>query len=435
MIFRKSAKRDGKEGAAASKAPLFNGRDEKRSQAEPEGPRLDAAELERRTVALECALTPDLRRHCGDIGWAQRVLGVETEGETVRILFLGDGLSLAQKVSIEEFLHAELSTRFPGVRRIAVVMKKSGASQGAGASAGQPPAGQQAASHQKSSGAQASSSTGNLAGSRKPIPGVKRILAVASGKGGVGKSTVSVNLAVALYNQGYKVGLLDADIYGPSIPTMLSLTEDPRVNEQNKIVPPERHGLKVMSFGFFAGEDAAVIWRGPMIMKALQQFFYDVDWGELDFLVIDLPPGTGDAQLTLVQSLPVDGAVIVTTPQTVATLDAVKGVVMFQKTDVPVLGIVENMSTYHCPSCGHESRIFGEGGAARVAEKHGVSLLGSIPLQSNIREAGDAGIPLTYQDGHPVRVRFSEIAEKVVESALRERAARSDVKKSPLLSL
>lgn len=435
MIFRKKEKQGGKDGMPASQPPSTGGAEITPSTLAPAGSRPEAAEFERRTVALECALTPELRQMCGDIGWAQRVLGVETEGETVRILFLSEGLSLAQKVAVEEFLHAELSARFPGVKRIAVVMKKPGASQGAGASAGQPTPGQQASAQHKPSGAQASSAASNLAGSRRAIPGVKRILAVASGKGGVGKSTVSVNLAVALYNQGYKVGLLDADIYGPSIPTMLSLTEDPRVNEQNKIVPPERHGLKVMSFGFFAGEDAAVIWRGPMIMKALQQFFYDVDWGELDFLVIDLPPGTGDAQLTLVQSLPVDGAVIVTTPQTVATLDAVKGVVMFQKTDVPVLGIVENMSTYHCPSCGHESRIFGEGGAARVAEKHGIPLLGSIPLQSNIREAGDAGMPLTYQDGHPVRVRFSEIAERVVESAMRVRAERSAVKQSPLLNL
>jgi ATP-binding protein involved in chromosome partitioning len=400
------------------------------------------AEVQRRTLALECSLTPELRRLCGEVGWAQRVLGAEVDGQTVRVLFLGDGLSLAEKVSFEEFIHAELSTRFPMVQRIAVVMKKAASLHSAGASAGdqsvEMPAGgapgtpQQKVPRSAPVGGPAQS---NLAGSRRAISGVKRILAVASGKGGVGKSTVSVNLAVALYNQGYRVGLLDADIYGPSVPTMLSLTEEPRVNEQNKIVPPERHGLKVMSFGFFAGEDAAVIWRGPMIMKALQQFFYDVDWGDLDFLVIDLPPGTGDAQLTLVQSLPVDGAVIVTTPQTVATLDAVKGVVMFQKTDVPVLGIVENMSTYHCPACGHESLIFGEGGAARVAEKYGIPLLGSIPLQSSIREAGDAGMPLTYQDGHPVRIRFAEIAEKVVGAVLQAQTKREPVKKSPLLNL
>jgi ATP-binding protein involved in chromosome partitioning len=247
---------------------------------------------------------------------------------------------------------------------------------------------------------------------------VKRIIAVASGKGGVGKSTVSTNLAMALHNQGYSVGLLDADIYGPSLPMMLGIKEDPKVNNDNKIVPPERFGVKVMSFGFFAPEESAVIWRGPMVMKALQQFFYDVAWGELDFLVIDLPPGTGDAQLTLVQSLPICGAVIVTTPQNVALLDAVKGIIMFQKTEVPILGVVENMSTFTCPSCGTESHIFGSGGADVVSEKFQVPVLGHIPLMPELRQAGDAGVPLSTISGHPTRVRFAEIAEKVVKRAV-----------------
>lgn len=250
---------------------------------------------------------------------------------------------------------------------------------------------------------------------KRAIPGVGRIIAVASGKGGVGKSTVSVNLALALHNQGYKVGILDADIYGPSLPMMLGVNEDPQVNEANKIIPPEKFGLKVMSFGFFAPEESAVIWRGPMVMKALQQFFYDVHWGELDFLVIDLPPGTGDAQLTLVQSLPIAGSVIVTTPQNVALLDAVKGIVMFQKTEVPILGVVENMASFHCPSCGVESHIFGAGGAEKVSHKFDVPLLGHVPLMPELRQAGDAGEPLTAVNGHPVRVRFAEIAEKAVK--------------------
>ena len=231
----------------------------------------------------------------------------------------------------------------------------------------------------------------------------------------MGKSTVSVNLALALHNQGYKVGILDADIYGPSLPMMLGVNEDPQVNEANKIIPPEKFGLKVMSFGFFAPEESAVIWRGPMVMKALQQFFYDVHWGELDFLVIDLPPGTGDAQLTLVQSLPIAGSVIVTTPQNVALLDAVKGIVMFQKTEVPILGVVENMASFHCPSCGVESHIFGAGGAEKVSHKFDVPLLGHVPLMPELRQAGDAGEPLTAVNGHPVRVRFAEIAEKAVK--------------------
>ena len=253
---------------------------------------------------------------------------------------------------------------------------------------------------------------------KRPIQGVKRIIAVASGKGGVGKSTVSVNLAIGLHNQGYKVGILDADIYGPSIPTMLNLHQDPLVNENNKIIPPEAHGLKIMSFGFFAPEETAVIWRGPMIMKALQQFFWDVDWGNLDFLIIDLPPGTGDAQLTLVQSIPITGAVIVTTPQNVALLDAVKGIAMFRKTDVPILGVVENMSTFTCPSCGTESHIFGSGGAEKVSAKFEVPILGHIPLIPEIREAGDLGEPLTTKQNHQVRMRFAEIAEKVVKNAV-----------------
>ncbi|NBW81543.1 ATP-binding protein [bacterium] len=256
---------------------------------------------------------------------------------------------------------------------------------------------------------------GKTASGKRAIPGVRRVIAVASGKGGVGKSTVSVNLAMALHNQGYKVGLLDADIYGPSIPMMLGVEEDPQVNESNKIVPPEKFGLKIMSFGFFAPEESAVIWRGPMVMKALQQFFYDVEWGELDFLVIDLPPGTGDAQLTLVQSLPIAGSVIVTTPQNVALLDAVKGIVMFQKTEVPILGVVENMSSFHCPACGVESEIFGHGGAEKVSHRFEVPVLGHVPLTGELRQAGDSGQPLTMVNGHPMRVRFADIADKAIQ--------------------
>lgn len=390
--------------------------------------RLDQGELQKRVVGLACALSPEQKRVFGEFIWEERVAKVDVlEGNNdLQVSFFSDGLNLTQKVMVEDFLEAELRKRYPDLGRLSVYMqRKERPEQDAQAPSGGASSG---------TGAGAKPAPG-LAGTRKPIAGVKRILAVASGKGGVGKSTVSVNLAVALHNQGYKVGILDADIYGPSIPTMLKLQSDPSVNDQNKIIPPEKGGLKVMSFGFFAGEDSAVIWRGPMIMKALQQFFYDVEWGELDFLVIDLPPGTGDAQLTLVQSLPVDGAVVVTTPQNVATLDAVKGVIMFQKTDVPVLGIVENMATYHCPSCGHEEHIFGEGGAKEVAVKYGLEVLGSIPLNPAIREAGDSGIPLTLVDGHPVRVRFSEIAEKVVQKVVRAKSQSSGKDKvSPLIS-
>jgi ATP-binding protein involved in chromosome partitioning len=368
-------------------------------------------EIRARLVGLSCSLTPHLRGLLGDLSWEERIGSVTFDpaagSERITLEFISDGLNLAAKTELEEFVTSEMRRRYPDVGKWIVYMRRKNP---------QPAAVQQ----RPQSGATAASSTGErpaskLAGTRKAIDGVKSILAVASGKGGVGKSTVSVNLAVSLANQGYRVGLLDADIYGPSIPMMLGIESEPSVNERNKIVPPERDGIKVMSFGFFAGEDSAVIWRGPMIMKALQQFFYDVDWGELDYLVIDLPPGTGDAQLTLVQSLPVDGAVIVTTPQNVALLDAVKGIVMFQKTELPVLGIVENMSTYHCPACGSESHVFGQGGADAVSAKYGIPVLGYVPLNGQIREAGDSGNPLSMVSGHPVRVRFAEIASRVTE--------------------
>jgi ATP-binding protein involved in chromosome partitioning len=368
-----------------------------------------------------------MRRAVGEIPWETRVAAVAVEELQVRIELYSDGWNLETKTSFESFVVDAMRQRYPGVARWVVYMRRKEAapSSGDGRSAQQPqrsqPSPQSAAQasgpkpgNGASSGVAPGSGPSKLAGSRRAIEGVRSIIAVASGKGGVGKSTVSVNLAVALSNQGYRVGILDADIYGPSVPMMLGVEVEPTVNERNKIVPPEARGIKVMSFGFFAGEDSAVIWRGPMIMKALQQFFYDVEWGELDYLVIDLPPGTGDAQLTLVQSLPVDGAVIVTTPQNVALADAVKGIVMFRKTEVPVLGVIENMATYHCPSCGHESHVFGQGGAEKVSQKFEVPVLGQIPLNGDIRAAGDDGHPLTAVSGHPIRVRFAEIASRVV---------------------
>jgi ATP-binding protein involved in chromosome partitioning len=333
----------------------------------------------------------------GAFPFEERAHSVTLQANKLLINFFSDDVSLAGKTQLEKIIREYFISRYPEVV-IYFERKEKKA----------PP--QQEVQQKKLSEPHEHKAPSG----KKSIAGVKHIIAVASGKGGVGKSTVSVNLALALHNQGYKTGILDADIYGPSVPTMLNIHQDPLLNENNKIIPPEAYGLKVMSFGFFAPEDTAVIWRGPMIMKALQQFFWDVDWGELDFLVIDLPPGTGDAQLTLVQSIPIAGAVIVTTPQNVALLDAVKGIAMFQKTDVPILGVVENMSTYSCPTCGTESHIFGEGGAKRVAEKFDVPLLGQVPLISEIRAAGDLGEPLTSIPGHGVRVRFAEIAEKVV---------------------
>ena len=258
------------------------------------------------------------------------------------------------------------------------------------------------------------------AGPRGPrkVPGVGRLLAVASGKGGVGKSTVAANLAVALAARGHRVGLLDADIYGPSIPTMFGIRPDERVesDEDGKLVPIERYGVKLVSMGFFVGEGAPLIWRGPMLTKALTQFLYDVRWGELDYLVIDLPPGTGDVQMTLTMQFALDGGVIVTTPQDVALADVERGIRMFQQAKAPVVGVVENMSLHVCPKCGRESRLFGEGGGARTAAAHEVPYLGGVPLVRGIREAGDSGCPIVASDpGGEVGKAFAEIARRVAE--------------------
>ena len=231
------------------------------------------------------------------------------------------------------------------------------------------------------------------------IPDIKRCVVVGSGKGGVGKSTVTVNLAVALAQQGLKVGLLDSDIYGPSIPMMLGLKDSPMATPEGQILPLEAFGVKVMSMGVLVEEDRPIIWRGAMLNKALQQFLKDVAWGDLDLLLIDLPPGTGDVQLTLIQNAQVDGAVIVSTPQDVAFLDAKKAIGMFGTVKVPVLGIIENMSSFLCPGCGQETQIFGHGGVKAAAERMSLPFLGEVPIDLAIREGGDAGKPLVAE--HP----------------------------------
>src|SRR4051795_11729391 len=231
------------------------------------------------------------------------------------------------------------------------------------------------------------------------LSGVKYKIAVASGKGGVGKSTVSTNLALALRAIGYTVGLLDADIYGPSQQMMLGIEGRPQIDESDeKIMPMENHGVKTMSLGLITDPDTPVIWRGPMVMKALDQFLTDVKWGELDFMIIDLPPGTGDAQLTMTQKVPLTGAVVVTTPQDVALIDARKGLAMFRKVNVPVIGIVENMSTFVCPCCGTETNIFKKDGGKRTAELLETEFLGAIPLDPEIVLGGDAGVPIAVAD-------------------------------------
>jgi ATP-binding protein involved in chromosome partitioning len=254
-------------------------------------------------------------------------------------------------------------------------------------------------------------------GSAQPgIPGVDAIIAVASGKGGVGKSTTAVNLALGLRDKGLKVGVLDADIYGPSIPKLLAIREKPTTVGGNKLKPIERYGLTVMSIGFLVDEETPMIWRGPMVMSAITQMLREVEWGKLDVMVVDMPPGTGDAQLTMAQQVPLKGAVIVSTPQDLALIDARRGVAMFNRVNVPVLGIVENMSYFLCPSCGTRSDIFGHGGAHKEAERLGVDFLGEVPLHMTIRERSDAGLPVvaTEPDGPHAKI-YRDIAERVLK--------------------
>jgi ATP-binding protein involved in chromosome partitioning len=258
----------------------------------------------------------------------------------------------------------------------------------------------------------------------QPIKGVKNTIAVASGKGGVGKSTVAVNLAVSLARAGAKVGLLDTDVYGPSAPLMMGVNDKPLMRD-NKIIPLEAHGVKVMSIGFIMDPDKALIWRGPLVAQLINQFLNDVHWDELDYLVLDLPPGTGDVQLTLVQKIPISGAVIVTTPQEVALADAVKGLKMFDEVKTPVLGIVENMSGFVCPGCGEQHPIFGEGGGKRTADANNVELLGQIPIEPSIMTGGDTGTPQAA--GAPDSATgqaFAQLATRVAVQLANQSAAK-----------
>lgn len=251
-------------------------------------------------------------------------------------------------------------------------------------------------------------------GKQTAIPGIGSIIAVASGKGGVGKSTTALNLALALRDLGMRVGLLDADIYGPSVPRLTGSRDKPTVNDAKKMIPIERFGLPMMSIGFLVEEETAMVWRGPMVMSAIRQMLWDVAWGELDVLVVDMPPGTGDAQLTLAQQVPLKGAVIVSTPQDLALIDARRGIAMFAKVSVPTLGIIENMSYFQCPHCGTRSDIFGHGGARHEAERLKVPFLGEIPLHMAIRTSSDAGTPVvdSEPDG-PHAAIYRTIGEKI----------------------
>jgi ATP-binding protein involved in chromosome partitioning len=250
------------------------------------------------------------------------------------------------------------------------------------------------------------------------LPGVKSVIAIASGKGGVGKSTTAVNLATAMAAQNVRVGLLDCDIYGPSIPRMLNLSGQPELVGERTLRPMANYGIKCMSIGFLVAEDTAMIWRGPMVMQALEQMMRDVDWGELDVLLCDLPPGTGDAQLTMAQRVPLTGAVIVSTPQDIALLDVTRGINMFQQVNVPIFGVVENMSYYVCPECGHRAEIFHHGGARETARRLGVDFLGEIPLHLDIRTTSDSGRPIVVtQPDSPHAASYRRIAAGLIDKA------------------
>lgn len=251
-------------------------------------------------------------------------------------------------------------------------------------------------------------------GKQAAIPGVGAIIAVASGKGGVGKSTTALNLALGLRDLGLKVGLLDADIYGPSVPRLTGVLQKPQLNDARKMVPLSRFGISLMSIGFLVGEETPMVWRGPMVMSAVRQMLWDVDWGALDVLVVDMPPGTGDAQLTLAQQVPLRGAVIVSTPQDLALIDARRGIAMFSKVNVPTLGIIENMSYFQCPECGTRSDIFGHGGARHEAERLNVPFLGEVPLHMAIRTSSDAGAPVVDSEPNgPHAAIYRSIGDKI----------------------
>ncbi len=249
---------------------------------------------------------------------------------------------------------------------------------------------------------------------RQQVPGIRNILAVGAGKGGVGKSTTAVNLALALSRRGARVGLMDADVYGPNIPQMLGISGQPEVSDEKKMIPPEGHGIKVMSMGMLVPPDQPVIWRGPMLHGAVQQFMRDVEWGELDYLVVDLPPGTGDVSLSMSQSVPVAGAVVVTTPQGVSVSDVRKAVAMFRQLNIPVLGVVENMSYFVCGHCNERTDIFGHGGGARMAQDLGLPLLGEVPIDTRVRSGGDEGQPIVVAaPDAPAAQAFVDVAGKV----------------------
>ncbi|MGH6883494.1 MAG: iron-sulfur cluster carrier protein ApbC [Hypericibacter sp.] len=349
--------------------------------------------------ALKGVPGPDGR---GDIVALGMVTGVVVKEGNVGFAIEIDPKRAAQMEPLRRAAEQAVNS-LPGVLSVTAVLTAHRGGPGAAAPQAQPsPAGH---SHGAPTPA---------AGQKAAVAGVRHIVAVASGKGGVGKSTTAVNLALALKSIGLRVGLLDADIYGPSQPRMMGISGKPTSSDGKRLNPLENYGIKVMSIGFMVPEETPMIWRGPMVMSAINQMLRDVEWGELDVLVADLPPGTGDAQLTMAQQVPLSGAVIVSTPQDIALIDARKGLNMFRKVEVPVLGIIENMSYFTCPHCGGRSDIFSHGGARSEAERLGVEFLGELPLDMAIRETSDGGHPITVsQPDSPHAKTYRAIAERV----------------------
>ena len=376
---------------------------------------------ERVLAALKRVKGPDLDRDIVDLGLVSEV--VIHKGK-VYFAILVDPKRASELEGLREAAERVVK-ELPGVDAVAVTLTADREPGTAGGKGGNGASAQPGSPVARGAAQAARHRTG-------AIPGVAHIIAVASGKGGVGKSTTAVNLALGLKEQGLKVGVLDADIYGPSMPRLLGIKGQPQQLAGNKLQPMEAYGLKVMSMGFLVDEETPMIWRGPMVMSALSQMLKDVAWGELDVLVVDMPPGTGDAQLTMAQQVPLAGAVIVSTPQDLALIDARKGLNMFRKVDVPVLGLVENMSTFICPHCGGRSDIFAHGGAKREAERLHVPFLGEVPLTLAIRETSDAGRPVVVSD--PAFARGGDLSRHGGEN-LGRASRRGAERRAPLLEL
>ncbi len=334
----------------------------------------------------------------------ERLIGVEKAGDKIEIRIASDGLSLNHKALIEQELRQYIQAMDPDVASRLLIYFKRKTPLGPGHSGGVGGL----ITPQRTAGAF------GLKLDKRAIPGVREVIAVASGKGGVGKSTVSVNLAVALAQSGKRVGLLDADLYGPSAPLMMGLKGPMAVSADAQLVPQEKFGVKVVSFGFLADSQNPVIWRGPVVSKALRQLCFETAWGDLDYLIIDFPPGTGDVQLTLIESIPIHKAVIVSTPQDVALLDAHKGLTMFEKLDVPVLGIVENMAYHICRQCGHTDHIFGHEAMQRFASERKLPVIAQIPLLLEIRQGADAGLPPALDKFSALGRPFYELSSKIM---------------------